>query len=55
MAGPDVLPPELEERLAALESGREAGSDFDGRSAFWLALLGIILPFVLLVIGWFAA
>lgn len=52
---PEALPAGLEERLAALEQGREVGEDFDGRSWFWLILLGALIPGALLLIGWWAA
>jgi hypothetical protein len=45
----------LEERLAALESGRETGEDFDRRSWFWLILLGLVIPAAMLLLGWWAA
>jgi hypothetical protein len=45
------LPQELEARLSALETGT-ARTDFDAFSWFWMALLGILLPAVLLVVGW---
>ena len=48
-----ALPAELEARLAALETGA-AGSDFDGLSWFWMILIGIVIPILLLVIGWWA-
>lgn len=44
---------ELESRLAALDSGAQQGDDFDARSWFWLAVLGVVVPAVLLVIGWY--
>ena len=45
----------LEERLAALESGHEMGDDFDFRSWVWMIVLGIVIPVVLLGIGWWYA
>jgi hypothetical protein len=51
----EPLPAQLEERLVALESGREVGEDFDGRSWFWLILLGVLIPGALLLFGWWAA
>jgi hypothetical protein len=45
------LPPELAARIAALESAAPA-ADFDSSSWFWMILLGIALPLILLVIGW---
>jgi hypothetical protein len=52
---PPPPPATLEERLAALESGREMGEDFDRRSWFWMILLGAVIPAVLLCIGWWGA
>jgi hypothetical protein len=55
-AGPELPPharPELEARLAAFERAAPAG-DFDGPSWFWMILLGIALPLVLLGVGWWA-
>lgn len=45
------LPPELEARIAVLESAAPR-SDFDGPSWFWMILLGIAVPAILLIIGW---
>ena len=47
----EPFPAELEERIAALESRREVGEDFDARSWFWLILLGVLVPVVLLLIA----
>jgi hypothetical protein len=47
------LDPELERRVAALESDSEARVDFDAGSWLWLVLLGVIGPVALLVWGWF--
>jgi len=46
-----ALPPELETRISILErtAPRE---DFDSRSWIWIILLGLIVPVLLLVIGW---
>jgi hypothetical protein len=52
---PPPPPATLEERLAALESGREMGEDFDRPSWFWMILLGVAIPAVLLCIGWWGA
>jgi hypothetical protein len=52
-AAREPLHPELERRIAALESGTDAGSDFDAASWFWMVLLGIVGPVALLVWGWF--
>ena len=46
-----ALPQELESRLSALEAGT-ARADFDAFSWFWMVLLGVLLPCVLLVVGW---
>jgi hypothetical protein len=47
----EKLPAELERRIEALE--RESNpQDFDGRGWLWLALLGIVLPVLLLIVGW---
>lgn len=46
-----ALPQELEARLSALEAGT-ARADFDAFSWFWMLLLGIFIPAVLLVLGW---
>jgi hypothetical protein len=46
------LPAELEHRIAELEAGGQCGEDFDSTSFFWLLLLGVVLPAVLLLIGW---
>ena len=48
-----ALPPELEARIAALESAAPQ-TDFDPASWFWMVLLGIVVPVVLLAIGWLA-
>jgi hypothetical protein len=45
------LPPELEARIVALESAAPR-SDFDGSSWFWMILLGIAVPAILLIVGW---
>jgi len=45
------LPAELEQRIEALEQ-QPAAADFDRRSWVWLALLGVLLPLALLVLGW---
>ncbi len=51
----EPVPATLEERLAALESGREMGEDFDAQSWVWMILLGAVIPVVLLCIGWWYA
>jgi hypothetical protein len=45
------LPPELEARVAALEA-LPCGTDFDAPSWFWMVSFGIVLPVVLIVLGW---
>jgi hypothetical protein len=52
-AAREPLNPELERRIAALEAGTDAGSDFDAASWFWMVLLGIVGPVAMLVWGWF--
>lgn len=49
----DPLGSELDRRIEALESGAEAGSDFDAASWFWMLLLGLVVPVGLLLWGWF--
>lgn len=51
-AARQLLDPDLERRIAALESGSDAGSDFDAASWFWMVLLGIVGPALLLIWGW---
>jgi hypothetical protein len=46
-----LLPPELEERVSTLEES-ESGEDFDAIAWYWMILLGLIGPGVLLVVGW---
>lgn len=41
----------LAERLARVERAA-AVNDFDGPSWLWMAVLGILVPLVLLLIGW---
>lgn len=43
----------LEQRLAALEDGAACGEDFDAASVAWLALLGVVMPALMLLAGWF--
>jgi hypothetical protein len=50
----DELPPELERRVALLEDPAEQGADFDAFSWFWLVFLGVALPVVLILAGWWA-
>ena len=47
-----MLPPELEQRIAALERTAEQGRDFDASSWWWLLTLGVLLPIALLCAGW---
>lgn len=49
------LEPELERRIAALETAgaNAAGSDFDAASWFWMVALGAAGPAALLLWGWF--
>ncbi len=49
-----VIAPELEERIARLEGDLRgaAGPDFDAVSWGWMIALGVVLPAVLLLIGW---
>jgi hypothetical protein len=49
-----VPPPELEARLAELENEAGQGLDFDAASGCWLLLLGVVLPAILLILGWWA-
>jgi hypothetical protein len=49
----DEARPELERRIAAIETGGEGGDDFDTTSWFWMILLGVVLPIALIVSGWF--
>jgi hypothetical protein len=49
---PDPLPPELAHRIEVLER-ESVGPDFDAASWMWLALLGLMLPIGLLMLGWF--
>jgi hypothetical protein len=48
----DSLPPDLEQRIVRLETGGQCGDDFDAASVGWLLALGVLLPLVLLVVGW---
>lgn len=45
------LSPDFEARLAAVEA-HGAGADFDRASWAWMLLLGVVLPAVLLAVGW---
>lgn len=44
---------ELERRLRLLENPAEQGEDFDATSWFWLLLLGVLLPIIALIAGWY--
>lgn len=46
-----VVESELDERLAVVEA-HGARADFDRTSWVWMILLGLVLPCVLLAIGW---
>jgi hypothetical protein len=45
------LAPDLEARLTAVEA-HGASADFDRASWAWMVLLGLVLPAVLLAVGW---
>ena len=48
-----ALPPQLEARIAAIEiAGRT--SDFDTSSWFWMIVLGVVIPLMMLAVGWWA-
>ncbi len=47
----EMLAPDLHRRLAALET-HGTTADFDASSWAWMMLLGVVLPAVLLAIGW---
>lgn len=49
-----TLPPELAERLAAIEANEGSRQGFDRRSWLWLLLLGVVVPAIALVFGWWA-
>jgi hypothetical protein len=48
-----ALPPQLEARIAAVENAAPA-SDFDASSWLWMILLGVVIPLILLAVGWWA-
>jgi len=52
-APPPSLPPELEARIVEFERAAPR-PDFDAASWFWMIFLGIALPLVLLIVGWWA-
>lgn len=45
------LHPELERRIRALESISDQEADFDGKTWFWLIVLGIFVPVISVVWG----
>jgi hypothetical protein len=47
------LPPELEARIAAFEAASPGGG-FEFAGWFWMILLGMALPLLLLAVGWWA-
>ena len=47
----DSLPPELARRIDVLEE-QPAEQDLDRTSWMWLAALGLVVPVVLLILGW---
>jgi hypothetical protein len=48
------LAPELEARIARLEGDLKGtvGGDFDAAGWGWIVVLGVILPILLLLAGW---
>jgi hypothetical protein len=46
-----AAPPDLEARIAAFESAAPSRV-FDAASWFWIILLGIAIPIVMLAVGW---
>lgn len=48
----EPLPRELERRIEVLEK-EPLSPDFDPASWMWLALLGLVLPIGVLVLGWY--
>lgn len=46
------LPEELARRVEALADESSQGADFDAFSWFWLLLLGLVGPVVLILWGW---
>jgi hypothetical protein len=48
---PQASPGELARRIEALDRPTVA-EDFDRVSWLWLVLLGVLLPIVLLILGW---
>jgi hypothetical protein len=51
--GAPALPPQLEARIAAIEiAGRTP--DFDASSWLWMIVLGVVIPLLMLAVGWCA-
>jgi len=50
-AAPEPLSPAIEARLAAVAAVAEH-NDFDGFSWFWMVMLGIVGPVLLIACGW---
>lgn len=48
-----ALAPELEARIAAFENAAPT-ADFGASGWFWMALLGVLIPLAMLVVGWWA-
>ncbi|MBV8910382.1 MAG: hypothetical protein JOZ89_06445 [Gammaproteobacteria bacterium] len=46
------MSPDLARRIDLLEGDAAARRDFDARSWLWLTVLGVVLPVVLLIVGW---
>ena len=46
-----ALPAELEARIALLEGAADT-EDFDAASWLWMLLLGLVLPAVVIALGW---
>ena len=46
-----ALPAELEARIALLEGAADT-EDFDAASWTWMLLLGLVLPAVVIAVGW---
>jgi hypothetical protein len=45
---------ELERRLLELQSSGSQGIDLDRAGLRWMLVLGLVVPIILLIIGWFA-
>ncbi|MGC1523402.1 MAG: hypothetical protein WA803_17800 [Steroidobacteraceae bacterium] len=50
---PPALPPELEARIEEFERAARR-PDFEAAGWFWMMLLGVAIPLVLLIVGWWA-